>query len=288
MEVALLAEPNSRHARDVPAPAGHAALWQLAHVEPTAVVLLEEAHGSTPRETGAWMIVTAEETIGTIGGGEAELRSMELARKLLVDGKPHTTVKLPLGPQLGQCCGGHMKVAIARVEAEAVREALRTGALPLWDDGPVALERRGRPVVVYGAGHVGAALVAALEPLPFAITWVDARAEVTWPTVGRTPCRRLAIPEEAATAAPDEAAHVVMTHSHALDLEIVAAVLQRPFAFLGLIGSGTKRTIFERRLRERGIDPTGLVCPIGLSAVRGKEPAVIAAATAAQLLTLPR
>jgi len=141
-------------------------------------------------------------------------------------------------------------------------------------------------VILYGAGHVGTALARALEPLPFGLTWVDARAESVWPAEGPVPCRRLALPETAATAAPDEALHVVMTHSHAVDLEIVAAVLARPFRFLGLIGSATKRATFARRLAGRGLDTSRLTCPIGLPEIRGKAPAVIAASVAAQLLSI--
>ncbi|MEM6762003.1 MAG: XdhC family protein, partial [Pseudomonadota bacterium] len=142
------------------------------------------------------------------------------------------------------------------------------------------------PVIIYGAGHVGAALARALLPLPFSVTLIDPRAESLWPTPGLQ-CQRLVIPETAAAAAPQDAAHLVMTHSHAVDLEIVAAALARPARFVGLIGSATKRATFSKRLRERGVDPERLVCPIGLPEIRSKQPEVIAASVAAQLLALP-
>jgi xanthine dehydrogenase accessory factor len=146
-------------------------------------------------------------------------------------------------------------------------------------------------VLVYGGGHVGAALVAALAPLPFEVRWIDARARgFLVPPPAGVATRLTPLPEEEALAAPADAFHVVLTHSHALDLEIVAAVLERDaFGFLGLIGSATKRALFARRLRERGIPAERLdrlTCPIGLPGLRDKRPAVIAASTAAQLLQI--
>ncbi len=258
-----------------------ATLRKMAAAEPVAVALLERAEGSTPREVGAWMIVSPTATAGTIGGGEAERRAIAAARALLADGTGPTRLALPLGPALDQCCGGHMTVALARAPAD-----IAAAPLALWDGGPLLRDAAPAPVIVYGAGHVGLALVAALGPLPFALTLIDARAEAAWPVAAAIPCHRLALPETAASAAPDDAIHLVMTHSHAVDLEIVAAVLARPFRFLGLIGSATKRATFVRRLHERGLDTSRLTCPIGLPQIRGKAPAVIAASVAAQLLAL--
>ncbi|WP_108658441.1 xanthine dehydrogenase accessory protein XdhC [Acuticoccus kandeliae] len=249
---------------------------------PTAVAVLARAAGSTPREAGAWMLVTPAETAGTIGGGEAERRAIEAARALLAGEAARTDLDIPLGPEIDQCCGGRMAVVIVRIATPPA------GPFALWEGGPLIADPPRQPVLVYGAGHVGAALVAALAPLPFAIDWIDPRAEALWPVAGAVPCRRLALPEAAAAAAPDDAIHLVMTHSHAVDLEIVATVLARPFAFLGLIGSATKRATFVRRLAERGLDATRLTCPIGLDTIPGKEPAVIAASVAAQLLILQR
>lgn len=267
-----------------------AALREAAARGPAVVALIETVSGSTPREVGAWMIVTADDALGTIGGGEAERRTIEAARQLLAGGGAPQRLALPLGPALDQCCGGHMTVALATAPAGAgAAGGTETGpdeALVLWPDGPAIRDRPLAPVVVYGAGHVGCALVSALLPLPFALTFVDARAEALWPVAAPVPCQRLALPETAAATAPDDAIHLVMTHSHAVDLEIVAAVLARPFRFCGLIGSATKRATFERRLRERGLDTARLTCPIGLPGIAGKAPAVIAASVAAQLLAL--
>lgn len=249
---------------------------------PTAVVVVSEVMGSTPREAGAFMVVTPSRAMGTVGGGEAERRAVEAARRMLDKGLTREELSLPLGPELDQCCGGRMRIAIARIDHAP------TGPFALWEGGPAITERPAREVRLYGAGHVGMALAEALRPLPFSLHWVDARAPEAWPVASAVPLRRVAIPESEVAAASPHAFHVVMTHSHALDLEIVAAILARPFAFCGLIGSRTKRATFERRLAERGIDASRLTCPIGLPEIPGKEPAVIAASVAAQLLALDR
>jgi xanthine dehydrogenase accessory factor len=144
------------------------------------------------------------------------------------------------------------------------------------------------PVALFGAGHVGRALVLALAPLPFAVRWIDSR-ENAFPqhipaTV--TPVRSTDPEAETARLAVDSLV-VVMTHEHPLDLAITAAALTRGFPFVGLIGSETKRARFERRFRELGIPEErirSLACPIGLAGIAGKEPAIIAASVVAQLL----
>jgi xanthine dehydrogenase accessory factor len=196
----------------------------------------------------------------------------------------------PLGPALDQCCGGRMTVALARLAAHDAPRFTAGGPVALWPDGPVFREGPSpRPVLVYGAGHVGTALVRALAPLPFAVRWIDARADAFPEAPPGVACIETPLPEaETARAAP-EALHIVLTHSHALDLEIVAAALAREAAFVGLIGSATKRATFLRRLRARGLPETALArltCPIGLPGLKDKRPAVIAAAVAAQLLQI--
>ncbi|HUF88004.1 MAG TPA: xanthine dehydrogenase accessory protein XdhC [Thermohalobaculum sp.] len=271
-----------------------------------AVVLVAGARGSVPREAGAAMLVTASGARGTIGGGAVEHRAIGQAREMLNctsplhdpppqggrEARKATAVQeISLGPALDQCCGGHMRLAFAVLDvADLPRLRAARGTLALWEGGPVVVEDApGRPVLVYGAGHVGRALVRALSPLPFAVRWIDARRD-GFPEAVPEGVETLAtpLPEAAARAAPGEALHVVLTHSHALDLEIVTSVLERgEFGFLGLIGSATKRRVFLRRLRERGVPEARLArltCPIGVPGVRDKRPEVIAAAVAAQLL----
>lgn len=271
-----------------------------------AVVLVAGVRGSAPRETGAAMLVTASGANGTIGGGAVEHRAIAQSREMLAGEDPHPgpplsrgrgrpgrglVMDFPLGPMLDQCCGGHMRLAFAVFDAaDLPRLRASEGTLALWKGGPVLAEDApDRAVLVYGAGHVGRALVRALGPLPFAVRWIDARLG-GFPDTVPDGVETLAtpLPEAEARTAPGDALHVVLTHSHALDLEIVTAVMEHgDFGFLGLIGSATKKRLFLRRLRERGV-PEGrlarLTCPIGIPGLRDKRPEVIAAATAAQLL----
>lgn len=316
-------------------------------------VTVIRAEGSTPRETGAAMLVTGTGLLDTIGGGALEFEAIAHARGLL---SGNTDAPLwrrewrdfALGPSLGQCCGGAVRLMFERfadgerpvleglaragdprgaivarpVQAEAPLQAVASGtdALPRriaraidgrLAQGPLqgALLIPGRkgepdwfveplapaatPLVIYGAGHVGRALVRVLEGLPFAVTWVDADAQrFPHPLPGHVAARALAEPAAFALEAPAGAFHIVMTHSHALDLAICHAVLAGgAFGHLGLIGSQTKRARFAKRLAALGIGEerlARLVCPIGLAGIAGKQPSVIAVAIAAQLLSLAR
>ena len=261
------------------------------HEGAAVVVMVAEARGSVPREAGAAMLVAGRGAVGTIGGGTVEHRALAQAWAMLGGEQSGVTLEFPLGPALDQCCGGHMRVAFAVCGAgdlDRLRSA--AGELALWQGGPVLVEAAARrAVLIYGAGHVGTALARALCPLPFAVRWVDARLDAfpaELPAGVETVVTPL--PEAEAKAAPADALHVVLTHSHALDMEIVAAVLERgDFGFLGLIGSATKKALFLRRLRERGIAEdrlARLVCPIGVPGIADKRPEVIAASVAAQLL----
>jgi xanthine dehydrogenase accessory protein XdhC len=255
------------------------------------VVMVAEARGSVPREAGAAMLVTGAGAVGTIGGGTVEYRALVQAREMLGHGESGVIVDFPLGPALDQCCGGHMRVAFAGFGADDLgRLRAASGELALWQGGPVFVEAaKPRQVLIYGAGHVGTALARALAPLPFAVRWVDARLD-GFPGLVPAGVETMVtpLPEAEAKAAPADALHVVLTHSHALDMEIVSAVLERgAFGFLGVIGSATKKALFLRRLRERGIAEARLarlVCPIGVPGIADKRPEVIAASVAVQLL----
>lgn len=251
------------------------------------LVLVADAVGSAPREAGAAMLVVPGGALGTVGGGTVEQRAVEIARAMLAgDAEPRAEVEFPLGPALDQCCGGRMRLAFALLDRDMARAS--GGAFELWPGGPVFREQAAaRQAVVYGAGHVGTALVRALAPLPFRLGWVDARAGACAGAPEGVEAHETPLPEEVAQAADEDALHVVLTHSHALDLEIVTAVMRRGFGFCGLIGSATKRATFRRRLAGRGVPRPAidrLACPIGLAGLRDKRPAVIAASVAAQLL----
>jgi xanthine dehydrogenase accessory factor len=249
-----------------------AALAAIDRTEPAILVEVTEVLGSTPREAGTVMLVTDTAIFGTIGGGELEWRAMQRAREALAGEPVPERIQLPLGPALQQCCGGHVTLTLTRLDA-AQRDAL---ALRLQ-----AQQERLPRVVLFGAGHVGQALATALAPLPCRLRWLDSRPAMA-------PAEH--VPDPAAFRTEPSDLVLVMTHSHGLDLAIVEARLRHEdFAWLGLIGSATKRRRFEGQLMAAGIPAerlTRLVCPIGLASIKGKEPAVIAASVAAQLLAV--
>jgi xanthine dehydrogenase accessory factor len=250
------------------------ALWleALAAAEresqPAVLVTLLEARGSTPREPGAKMVVSADGLFDTIGGGNLEYQCEIAARTLLAEGAEGPSRRdFPLGPELGQCCGGHVTVLF---------EVLRPPKMH---------------VALFGAGHVGRALVKLLADLPCRVNWIDSRLEALPANLppNVTPIRT-AEPTRAVGALPAGCLVMVMTHDHKLDFEIVCAALQRSdFEAVGLIGSETKRLRFASRLARAGIARSAidrLICPIGLPDIEGKEPAVVAVSVAAQLLQL--
>ncbi len=249
----------------------------IAQGTPVVRVLVERAMGSTPREAGASMLVGPTRLHGTIGGGRLELDAIEAARAMLERGEDSWRWDVPLGPAIGQCCGGRVWLLAERADAR-VAEALEHSELG------------GRPLILlFGAGHVGRALARALAPLPFRLRWIDERPEEFGEvSLGDVEIVVSADWEREITAAPAGSACLVLTHSHALDSLIVAAVLERgDFTYVGLIGSRTKRRRFERAFRDIGIPEArinALVCPIGDRGVRDKRPDVIAALTAAELI----
>ena len=254
--------------------------------QPCVVVEVCEARGSAPREAGTRMLVTLRDTAGTVGGGHLELKAIERARSLLRAGQRTAhTEHFPLGPALGQCCGGAVTLAYAPLD---------THALARWPADPPRFFLQ-----LYGAGHVGRAIARALAPLNVSVDWIDEREDEfptqffehggPWPDHIRKVCVD-AVEAEVRTA-PAGAFYLVLTHQHDLDLRISEAILKRgDFGYFGLIGSKTKRQRFIHRFAQRGIADAQfarMTCPIGVPGIEGKEPEVIAAAVVAQLLTVP-
>ena len=259
----------------------------LAAGAPFVVITVAAAEGSTPREAGALMVVTESDVAGTIGGGRLEWDAIVEARGMIQAAcktrtKPDSRrISVSLGPAIGQCCGGRVALLLELGDAAAV-ERLKAG-----DARAVAAQPT---VLIYGAGHVGRALATALAPVPFRVVLADSRdEELAQVRDERIACVRPASLSDLAAEAPDGAAHVVMTHSHALDSMIAATVLeQNRHRYLGLIGSRTKKTLFFKAFRELGISEAVLstvTCPIGGAAVRDKRPAIIAALAAAEIVT---
>ena len=289
-----------------------------------ALVTLARVEGSSPREAGTRMVVRPSGGFhGTVGGGALEFAALEAANEALRRGRgPALRRSVALGPELGQCCGGRVEWRVETFDmrdlddlsALAIAEggALATLSARLQHDGRVqrtlgsgVSERRlvrlaeenwteplgvlVRTVYLFGAGHVGRALALALAPLPFAVRWIDPRRDA-FPTHAPANVTLIHAPEPAAElmSAPDNALVVVLTHSHALDLEIVAEALRvERFGYVGLIGSATKRARFLSQMRAASLTEVQLarlVCPIGVPGLESKDPAVIAVSTAAQLL----
>ena len=285
--------------------------------------------GSAPRDAGASMLVDAERTIGTIGGGHLEWRAIALAREALEDAHAPALrwIDLVLGPDLGQCCGGRVELWLERLtqndlgwlseaanrlragRATTLVSDMQAGAashrlLPSLPGARLRLVRDAdqdlhlfepllgvRPALyIFGAGHVGQALVRLLGELAlFDITWIDPRADLL---PGNLPVEVRALvcdaPARLARSAPVGTRFVVMTHDHALDFELCRVILQRADAnWLGLIGSASKSARFRSRLKREGLALEALSqlhCPIGIPRISSKLPAALAIAIAAQLL----
>ena len=266
-------------------------LLERIQAAPACLVTVESTQGSAPREPGAWMAVFAAPAaplVGTIGGGHLELQAMGEARERLAEhlaGLPPRAplVRQALGPSLGQCCGGVVHLRFECVGAADIA-ALRARLAP-----PL------HPVALFGGGHVGHALARALAPLPFALYWIDSRDGVFPPDVSPdTACEHSDPVQAAVPSLAPRSFVLIMSFSHAEDLDIVAACLARQRArgdlpFIGLIGSRTKWATFSHRLQARGFTDAELArvtCPIGIPGITGKQPEVIAVAVAAQLLRM--
>ena len=294
----------------------------LARHGKCAMVSVIAVKGSAPREPGARLIIAENGLFrGTIGGGALEWRAIAEAQAALArGGSAFIMASSVLGPDLGQCCGGQVKLLteifvpsdrgwiedFARLEGrasfstEAIIEGSKIARRIVETRPEAAIALRGnvlheifgetpRSIYVFGAGHVGRALILALAPLPFAVMWIDSRPDA-FPAVvpANAEMKLMPSPPAALVSAPPGSLILVMTHSHALDFDIVLAALKRQsFAYVGLIGSETKRARFLSRLRAAGITDAGLrnfICPIGVPGIRSKRPAVIAASVAADLL----
>ncbi|MEJ2297474.1 MAG: xanthine dehydrogenase accessory protein XdhC [Woeseiaceae bacterium] len=310
--------------------------------EASVLVTVAGIRGSAPREIGAKMIVSKSETFGTIGGGQLEYQATRIAAGMLDADRPELR-SFPLGPALGQCCGGVVEILFEPI----------AGGMPAWLRDLSALHGQSEPaviatristtapakivvtasdvfgtgdtiervvttardilgegrrarrnvqefyepivspdfnIVVFGAGHVGAAVVAALSALECNIRWVDSRRNIF------RDVPRNVLPVEAdeptleVAAMPPGSYYLVMTHSHALDFAICDRILRREDAhYCGLIGSLTKRRRFLKRFGQQDMPQAmidRLVCPIGVDGITGKKPAEIAISVAAEILTL--
>jgi xanthine dehydrogenase accessory factor len=254
-------------------------------VAPAVLVTVRATQGSAPREQGTWMAVWPERVLGTIGGGHLEFDAIAHARSLLAGAAGAAQRRFALGPSLGQCCGGVVHLGFERV-VPAAADAVLARLAAAYEGGLM-------PVALFGGGHVGRAIVRALLPLPVRVHWIDSRDEIFAEALPPTVRTEHSAPVQDAVRDLDAGTRVlIMSFSHAEDLEIVAACLKRlrertDLPFVGLIGSRSKWAAFRHRLEARGFgagEIERVTCPIGVPGVVGKEPAVIAAAVAAQLM----
>ena len=248
--------------------------------EPAVLVQVIAVEGSAPRESGTWMAVFSEVLVGTVGGGHLEFEAIIQARLLLAQGGK-TVARFALGPSLGQCCGGVVHLQFECVSAQDISVLMPR------------LQPALQAVALFGGGHVGHALVAVLSRLPFVVTWIDSRDGVFPQQVPLgVVCEHSEPVQSAVHHIAPQSRVLIMSFSHAEDLEVLASCLQRQrvradLPYIGLIGSKTKWATFGSRLRARGFTPTELAqvtCPIGIPGIAGKEPEMIAIAVAAQLL----
>lgn len=294
--------------------------------EPAALITVSCALGSAPREAGARMVIGETWQADTIGGGQLEFRAIEEARLLLKDSsRRRATLRMPLGATLGQCCGGVVHLVLERIDSQdeawisQVETAQAQGEIvarhvPLSDvagsvtlskadgaAGETRLEKEGEAewlvdvvmpavmqVILFGAGHVGQAIAKLLGTLPCRLTWLDARDDMFPEGLPGNTVAEVGDDGDVHRL-PAGAYWLILTHNHALDFDIVEAVLKRgDAAYVGLIGSKSKRANFTRRLEARGLSRElvgeQMTCPIGVPGIAGKEPPVIAVSVVAQLL----
>ena len=247
-------------------------------------VMLYEVKGSSPREAGACLYVSSTDLFGTIGGGQLEYIAIDEARRMLKRGETAKEMAVPLGPEIGQCCGGAVTLTFALMDenqkAEDVKaEQQHQTSLP--------------HVYIFGAGHVGRALAKALYLLPVRPILVDSRAVELKLCDVEVEQRLTPLAEDEVRSAPPASVYVILTHDHALDFMLAREALCRTdAAYVGMIGSKSKRATFGHWLKRQEPESADaclsfLTCPIGArDGVRDKRPEVIAAMVAAEVMTI--
>lgn len=257
-----------------------AALDAFFSANPKAIACeLTSVRGSSPREQGTFMLVGQEAIFGTIGGGALEYMVIDHARKLIAEGRAEAAMDVPLGPEIGQCCGGRVGVSLHFVDA-ATRAKL---AERIADD-----DAKASHVYIFGAGHVGRVLAQILALLPVKVEVIDTRREELALLAPGIVHRLVAMPESVVRSAPPGSAFVIVTHDHALDFLIANEALARQdAAYVGMVGSKTKRAKFSSWFIEQGGDGAQLerlILPIGAQGIGDKRPSVIAALAAAEVM----
>lgn len=257
-----------------------AALEGFFAANPDAIACeLTLVRGSSPRSQGTFMIVGQASILGTIGGGALEYMVIDHARRLIAEGRAAEAMDVPLGPEIGQCCGGRVMVTL-RYADDSVRQEIAER---------LDTEKRAEPnIYIFGAGHVGRVLAQILSLLPVRIEVIDTRQDELDALPPGIPNRRVAMPEAVVRSAPLGSAYVILTHDHALDFLIANEALARPDSpYIGMVGSRTKRAKFSSWYLEQGGERQSLdrlILPIGAQGLGDKRPSVIAALAAAEIM----
>ncbi len=251
------------------------------------LVRTEKTYGSTPREIGAFMLVSKKAEIGTIGGGQLEYIAIDKARQMLKKDSANLELDIPLGSEIGQCCGGKVFLSLQLVNKQIAGELQKT----------VDEQEKNLPhIYIFGAGHVGRALAVALKELPLRTIMVDEWEKELAMVCEGIECRLSALPEAEIKAAPKNSSFVILTHDHGLDFLLARQALERKNAcYVGMIGSKTKRAVFSNWMKKNVGQHVGqhggqqgllksLICPIGGGKLNDKRPQVIAAMVAAEIL----
>ncbi len=240
---------------------------------------ISKTEGSTPRNSDAYLLVKPDAITGTIGGGQLEFHAIETARNMLANGEAFRQLAMALGPHLGQCCGGNVCLNFVQVTSEISRELLETA------EKSAHLQPK---IAIFGAGHTGKALCNQLAMLPFAVSLIDDRPDAFSGVSVNISQIHSSNPQNLVSSASQTAAFIVLTHSHSLDYAVTAAALMKSdAAYVGMIGSATKRALFTRWFLQTGGTQTQLErlkCPIGGTEIVDKRPEIIAALTIAELI----
>lgn len=260
---------------------GNASLSEFLAAHSSVIrVALTRVHGSSPRNEGTEMFVTAHALWGTIGGGQLEYLAIGAARNMLRDGALEHDMDVPLGPEIGQCCGGRVVMSLTRMRPSAKRAA---------EDRAHQTHKALPHVYVMGAGHVGRALANLFQHLPVKCIMIDTRPAEIAHNTAKVENRVSVLPEADIWNAPAGSAFIVVTHDHALDFLLTSAALERDdAAYVGMIGSATKRAKFKTWTHKccDGQTIDHLHCPIGASRSRDKRPSVIAAFVVAEVISV--
>ena len=251
----------------------------LAQDEPMVLVEITSIKGSSPRDSGTFMLISNDALCGTIGGGQLEYLAIDEARRMLKCGSEAEFMAVPLGPEIGQCCGGRCAISLHKVDGY-LKQSLIEKALREREDHP--------EIYIFGSGHVGKAFAEALTLLPLKVTVIESRAQELIGLNEKAKSVLNVMPESLVSHIPAGSAVVILTHDHAQDFLIGAECLKRSdLAYIGMIGSDTKRATFLSFLKREGVAASAtqrLTMPIGDKRLNDKRPEMIAAMVVPQIL----